>query len=418
MSDPVTVNLLKGRLVKSHSGWVLLSIPNAILRGMFDALHAPGAELPKNKRGQLNAHISVMRPEELEKIGNPDITELGRFFAFQLGQLQEVNPIGWEEMDRVWFVRASSPELVKLRRSYGLPDMPTRRGKQLHFHFTIAVRRKGVLRANDLAKQAWGEVLWKKAVDDAVLTAAAMQDQAADRALNSLQRRDYSKTIENLGVLTQLWKGQIAGIPNYPSALSSMLVTGMLGGGLGYLGGRAIGAGIDGLARLGLSKGVDKGRIARVGRNVGIGVGMLPGLLTMYGNKKMGLPLLRGDFFNHRIDKQSNAGQVFNADEFRRLVYEDPFVSMRLNPREKAMATGLVVGAQHLPGRSPSPLVTPIDIARMAVGMGSGYLSGALVGRTLGHIMGLPQEAQDTIIRSGTFAGAVKSILPVIYGTD
>jgi hypothetical protein len=357
-----------------------------------------------------------MRPEELEKIGNPDITELGRFFSFQLGPLKEVNPIGWDEMDRVWFMQATSNDLVKLRRSYGLSDMPRRGNKELHFHFTVAVRRKGVLRANELAKKAWDEVLWKKAVDNALITAAGMQDRATDAALSSLQPNKYSKTIESLGVLMQLWKGQLAGIPNHPSALSSMLVTGLLGGSLGYLGGRAYGGVANGLARFGLGKGIDEDKAARIGRNMGAGVGMLPGALTMYGNHKLGLPLLRGAFFDQRVDKRASAGQVFNADEFKRIVYEDPFVSMRLDPREKAMAVGLVTGAQHLPGRSPSPLITPVDVARMAVGMGSGYLSGAMVGRTLGHIMGLPDPAQEAIIRAGTFAGAIKSILPVIYG--
>jgi hypothetical protein len=37
---------LRGRLYASSSGWLLLSVPNALARGAFDALNEPGVELP------------------------------------------------------------------------------------------------------------------------------------------------------------------------------------------------------------------------------------------------------------------------------------------------------------------------------------------------------------------------------------
>jgi hypothetical protein len=68
---------MSGRLYLAKSGWLLLSVPNAFVRGVFDALTAPGAELPTtglmnvpNVDGDvLNAHISVMTPDEVESIG-------------------------------------------------------------------------------------------------------------------------------------------------------------------------------------------------------------------------------------------------------------------------------------------------------------------------------------------------------------
>ena len=116
-------------------------------------LDAPGAEMPK-RNGRINTHVSVIRPEELERVGNPDINEIGKTFSIQTGKLVETNPVGWDEMDRVWFMQVKSPELIKLRRSYGLPDMPKKGRKTLGFHITVAVRRKGVLAAGNVAKQA------------------------------------------------------------------------------------------------------------------------------------------------------------------------------------------------------------------------------------------------------------------------
>jgi hypothetical protein len=41
---------LSGRLHLSKSGWLLLSVPNALVRGVFDALTAPGRNYPPPAR--------------------------------------------------------------------------------------------------------------------------------------------------------------------------------------------------------------------------------------------------------------------------------------------------------------------------------------------------------------------------------
>ena len=45
-ATPKAVYSLAGRLYLSKSGWLLLDVPAAFVRGLFDALHEPGAELP------------------------------------------------------------------------------------------------------------------------------------------------------------------------------------------------------------------------------------------------------------------------------------------------------------------------------------------------------------------------------------
>lgn len=144
-----------GKLVKSSSGWVLLEIPNAFVRGAFMALDAPGTQLPYHGEGRLNAHISVMRPEELTQLGESvKLHELGKRFKFQVGPLKEVEPLGWKAVERVWMLSVESPELEDLRKSYGLPPKPRKGDQTLPFHITIAIRKRGVLARSKTRKEA------------------------------------------------------------------------------------------------------------------------------------------------------------------------------------------------------------------------------------------------------------------------
>jgi len=151
---PAITHALSGELIASSSGWVLLSVPNALVRGAFAALDESGVELPPQHNGILNAHISVMRPEEVEQIGGIDkITERGKHFHYTLGPVMEVTPDGWNEMSRVWFIKIKSTELQDLRKSYGLSPRPN--NNEFDFHCTFAVRRKKVLQHNDVTKKSY-----------------------------------------------------------------------------------------------------------------------------------------------------------------------------------------------------------------------------------------------------------------------
>lgn len=144
---------LKGRLYASRTGWLLLSVPNALGRGAFDALNVPGVELPTSETtGRYEAHISVMRPEEIETIpgGIDAITERGHELSYTLGPVREVNPEGWSDVSKCWFIEVRSPDLEKLRKSYGLSARP--KNNEFDFHCTIAVQRKHVLKPGDVTK--------------------------------------------------------------------------------------------------------------------------------------------------------------------------------------------------------------------------------------------------------------------------
>lgn len=150
---------LSGRLYCAKSGWLLLSVPNALVRGVFDALSAPGTELPlagvmnvpNVDADVLNAHISVMNADEVSSIGCDNINERGHMFSYRLGGMKEINVKNVDGVSKVWAIQVYSPELMALRKSYGLS--PLMNGDHA-FHITVAVRRKRVLQDNDVSKAA------------------------------------------------------------------------------------------------------------------------------------------------------------------------------------------------------------------------------------------------------------------------
>ena len=142
---------MTGRLYFSKSGYLLLSVPNALGRGVFDTLNEPGVTLPvSDTTGQYNAHVTVMSPEEVAQIGRDKLTERGHEFAYTLGALRTVEPATWPGVSRVWFLTVQSPALETLRKSYGLSAKPF--GGQHDFHITVGIRKKKVLWGNDSSK--------------------------------------------------------------------------------------------------------------------------------------------------------------------------------------------------------------------------------------------------------------------------
>lgn len=153
---PIASHYLAGRLYMAKSGWLLLSVPNALVRGVFDAMTDAGVELPRAgvmnvpnvDKELLNAHISVMTAEEAEKIGAGNINERGHSFRYSLGPVKEITPKNIAGVSKIWAIQVSSPDLSALRKSYGLSALP----KDEPFHITVAVRRTKVLGNNGVSK--------------------------------------------------------------------------------------------------------------------------------------------------------------------------------------------------------------------------------------------------------------------------
>jgi hypothetical protein len=144
---------MTGLLQATSSGYLLVGVPTALARGIYDAMDEPGISFPAAvDGGALRAGIVVMTPEELESLGGASsITERGKQFPYQLGGLEEAPATNWPGVSVCWHLRIYSPELGKLRRSYGLP---TKVEGDNDFSIVVACRKTGVLTSNPVSKAA------------------------------------------------------------------------------------------------------------------------------------------------------------------------------------------------------------------------------------------------------------------------
>lgn len=93
-----------------------------------------------------------------------------------------------------------------------------------------------------------------------------------------------------------------------------------------------------------------------------------------------------------------------HVDQFNRAVVEDPFSPLPL----KLTTMQIVDQAQQ---ERRSPIVSPFDIARVAIGMGSGLAAGTTLGKVVGVLAGVSPEAQTQLQQAGMWYGALRGAL-------
>lgn len=142
---------MAGLLQATKSGHLIVGVPAALVRGVYDAMSEPGISLPTSvDGGALRAGIVVMTPSELGAVGGASkVSERGKQYPYTLGDLVEVSARGWPGVSACWHLRIKSPELGKLRRSYGLS---TKLEGDSDFSIVVACRKSGVLASNATSK--------------------------------------------------------------------------------------------------------------------------------------------------------------------------------------------------------------------------------------------------------------------------
>ncbi len=211
-----------------------------------------------------------------------------------------------------------------------------------------------------------------------------------------------------------------------PTPLAGMAAGGLLGAGLGYGGGYL-------MEKLLGPKVLEPGRLRRVGALAGGGLGALPGAYlgvtgarmkaqdgastgesleafvepnVLLGKEADTLPELPELLRKSAEDAGGLYMPTIPVDAFNRVVWEDPNTPAQI----RAATTGLVGSAATL--RGGAQVVSPFDVGRIAVGMGSGLASGMVVGRVLGAMAGLTPDAK----RTGMWAGALANVIPIAFG--
>jgi hypothetical protein len=121
-----------GKLIANEKGkYVTLTVPQSFIDTVYDSIHEEGMEKPEH-----SAHISVMNSDETNNLDMP-LEEDGTNFEYILHEIESCDPEGWDEMEKVWFIKCKSPQLENLRTKYGLTPLMN---NDHNFHITIAVR--------------------------------------------------------------------------------------------------------------------------------------------------------------------------------------------------------------------------------------------------------------------------------------
>lgn len=276
----------------------------------------------------------------------------------------------------------------------------------------------------------------------------------------------YSKTMRALGEAGGYLPGGWADSLGGPTPLSGMLASGMIGAGLGY--------GTGWVGEQLLPRSWRKGRLRKTLALMGGLAGAAPGALMMADNLRTGRNVNSGSLLSYPNTSEalhyspqledgavnpdydpnipgvpldykqvaaSAVGEVpecwkeaasrtgfefeqpgfgppppiIPIDAFNQQIYQDPYISSQLSPPMQAAASGLMEAAYQTRGGGPR-LIGPADIARISAGMGSGYLAGAIVGKALGALMGMPEPAQDRLRQTGMWAGVVANLVPLAFG--
>lgn len=126
--------------------WASLEIDPTIPALVFASLKDQGKLVDVEPKFD-HAHITVVKNDEakqlIDKFGDEWKDKLGGgTYEFSLADVIDLDPEGWDEMKRVWFLQVDSPQLQQVRRSVGLKALPQAddgSGSQ-PFHVTFACR--------------------------------------------------------------------------------------------------------------------------------------------------------------------------------------------------------------------------------------------------------------------------------------
>lgn len=219
-----------------------------------------------------------------------------------------------------------------------------------------------------------------------------------------------SEVMSPLGQIFGYTEGPLNEWHGGPRPVASALAGGLLTAGLGYAGGGLL----ERMVPKMFTPGAAQKRMALLGG----AIGAAPGLMGMALNNAEGRSV-----FDKAASLQQ-AAKLISEDEppeffkyshnfifrpiidvrhFNDSIWNDPFSS----GADKAVASGLVYGAGTA---TNSNIVSPMDVTRMAVGMGTGYASATLMGKAFGVLAGLSPEAQQALQAAGMWSGVMRTV--------
>lgn len=130
----------KGKIKQTPDGFVYVDVDDKIIDGYYNLIKSvEKVQRPpyfSKKYNNVGAHISLFKSDEVEE-NELEIKEVGDEIEYTIKDMYTVNPEGWDDMERVWFLNVESKELEKIRDRYGL----SKKIDGHDFHITVGVRK-------------------------------------------------------------------------------------------------------------------------------------------------------------------------------------------------------------------------------------------------------------------------------------
>lgn len=229
----------------------------------------------------------------------------------------------------------------------------------------------------------------------------------------------YSQTLRRAGELLNFFPGQYAeGLPNAPSPLAAVLTSGLVGGGLGWAGGKVL----ENVLPRGYGN-----KLSRTGMLLGAGIGAAPGAAWAATNHLDGRDPNDPALLSGKADDSPDgvkAASTFgtpdlgpvsdadvNIDALGRTLWE-----AGSPPHLTAATLGAAYAAQQMPDpRATQGWVTGHQFGEFARRAAGDYATGWLVGAALNQIVGTPYRAA-TFGTASAAAGAIAAVVPRLFG--
>jgi len=273
---------------------------------------------------------------------------------------------------------------------------------------------------------------------------------------NAFLKRAYSPNLRRVGQALQMFPSEVSKhIPGSPSPIASMVAGGLLGAGLGYGGGwvgeqlfpkkwkrgrlrrammmlgglaGAVPGGIWGFTNRSIGRGFNDPSLLNMPPEPNVPKNVMETRPNPYADIDSGLDVeLQREVIPEPLKAASALPQGFQfeswpaqpsqsyipVEEVTHTTMYDPRVAQRLSAPVQAVTNSVVQGASHLGGGTR--FITPMDMGRITAGMGSGYLSGLIVGKVLSALTGMPETTQSRLKSTGMWAGMLANTAPLMF---
>jgi hypothetical protein len=166
--------------------------------------------------------------------------------------------------------------------------------------------------------------------------------------------------------------------------------------------------------------------IKRTATWLGAALGATPGILSGVLNLSEGKPLNDTSAFQYNAATKKKAALAkvtkksfyndfntnINGNQLINNLYNNPTMSSQFNHNQQNNFVDMINQSQNISGSSN---FTPADLAKVAIGMGSGASMGYLGGKVLGALTGMPQSWQDNLLNAGLYGGTAKAVMNTIF---